>query len=329
LQIKFEELAKAIANKLENSYLITGDEIWQQQQCIKLISDAAKKNKFQINKTLHLDKDDAWQQFSLKSNNTSLFSNKNLYKINLTKNKISKQALKILEQYWSSNDNDTIIIIICPKLSASEKKLSWVQKFDKNAVVLQIWPLFPNQISAWINSRLKHYNFCADNQTINTLANYTQNNLLAADQALFKLSLTTDKKNITEDDLINILFKQNKFSCFDLLDPLVQGNTDKLLEIIKVLQTDPQQINIITYIILQEIEEAIANDFQRKSYLGRSKINRLETLKKKYTQQTLATIVYKIRDIEKTIKGAKSGDPWQLLTTLCINMATQNKDLLN
>jgi len=92
---------------------------------------------------------------------------------------------------------------------------------------------------------------------------------------------------------------------------------------------DPQQINLITYIISQEIEEAMADNFQKKTYLGRNKINRLETLKNKYTPQNLATIIYKIRDIEKTIKGAKLDDPWHLLTNLCINIATQNKELLS
>ena len=329
LQIKFEELARSVVKNLEKSYLITGDEIWQQQQSVKLISDAAKERNFQINQTLHLDKDDAWQQFALKSNNTSLFSSKNLYKINLTKNKLSKQALKILEQFWSNNDENLIIIITCSKLTANEKKLSWVQKFDKNGITLHLWPLFSNQMVPWIIGRFKHYNFNADNQAVNFLANYTQNNLLAADQAIFKLSLSVNKKNITKDDLVNILFNQNKFSCFDLMDPLVHGKTDKLIEIITILQMDPQQINLITYIISQEIEEAMADNFQKKTYLGRNKINRLETLKNKYTPQNLATIIYKIRDIEKTIKGAKLDDPWHLLTNLCINIATQNKELLS
>jgi DNA polymerase-3 subunit delta len=329
VQLKFEQLTDSLKSGLKSFYLVSGDEPWQKQNAIERIIDAASKSGFTSTKNIYIENDSNWQELANNTNNISLFSNKQIFKVSLSKNKITNTGTKVLEELWKNNNGDNIIIFSLGKLAANEKKLAWIKKFDQHGIILTIWPIYANQMTAWIKNRAKIYNLNIGMDSAQLIANYTQNNLSAADQALLKITMCKEDDNINSDNIKEILFQQAKYICFDLLDPLAYGNKDEIINIINHLEHDPSQINILLYIIVQELEEALENKFHDKIYLGKPKIRRLDLYSRKISKANLLNLIAEARTIEKAIKGSHPSDPWQLLTNLCLNIVTQNYKTLD
>lgn len=323
MQIKFEQLSQQLNKNLDKFYLLSGDEPWQIQNANEQICKAAKKQNFSISKVIYIENDSSWQNLASNVNNNSLFSEKQLFRVSLLKNKITKVGLEVLESLWKSK-TESMLIFTCGKLAANEKKLSWIKKFDNNGTILTIWPIFPNQMQAWITNRARHLGINLDYEAAQLIASYTQNNLAAADQSLLKVKLCNESNDIDATTIKSLLFNQAKYVCFDILDPLAFGRLNELINILDNLSHDETQINILLFIILQELEEALNNDFRNKVYLGKLKIKRLEQYTRKFNPSMIMSFLASARTIEKAIKGSHTSNPWELLTEFCLNLATNN-----
>lgn len=323
MQIKFEQLSQQLNKNLERFYLLSGDEQWQIQNANEQICDTAKKQGFSISKAIYIENDSSWQTLASNVNNNSLFSEKQLFRVSLLKNKITKVGLEVLESLWQSK-TESMVIFTCGKLAANEKKLAWIKKFDSYGTILTVWPIFPNQMQGWITNRARYLGINLDYESAQLIASYTQNNLAAADQALLKVKLCNESNEINTSSIKALLFNQAKYVCFDILDPLAFGRLNEVINILENLSHDETQINILLFIILQELEEALNNDFRDKIYLGKLKIKRLEQYTRKFSSSTIMSFLASARTIEKAIKGSHPSDPWELLIEFCLNIATNN-----
>ncbi|MEE3003154.1 MAG: DNA polymerase III subunit delta [Pseudomonadota bacterium] len=321
MQLKFEQLTNSISKELNNHYLISGDEPWQKEEAEKIICDNAKLKGFHINKTYHIDSDKAWQEFATNTNTIGLFTNKQLYKITLKKNKITNKGLKIISNFWHNSNKDIIIVITSPKLSAAEKKLAWLKKFSDIGVVITVWPIQANQMVAWTKSRLNNHKLKANSDVIHQLISLTQNNLHALEQTIIKIKLSSDVEVISSEYLSKIIFQQSKFSIFDILDPIAFGDSKLVITILESLQHDPAQINTVLFMILNDLVECLDDNYREKNYYNKKKLVRLDKYRNKFTSKEIIKTISQAREIEKAIKGATNNEPWHLLSKLCLKLA--------
>lgn len=326
MQLKIEELAKSLTQNPQSVYLISGDEIYQSQQAVMQIIQHAKKDGYHINRTVNIENDDSWLKLANNNNNMSFFSQKELHKVAISKNKVSKLGQDVISNFLKDNNTD-ILIITCKKLTAAEKKLAWIKKVTQQAIIITIWPLYPNQMPLWIKNQLKKINLTATTDAIELIANHTQNNLIAADQTITKLGLVFTKKNINAQDVIDSIFQQSNYSCYDLLDALLLTNDSRILVILSILKQEPQQINILLYLIIQELTDALTNKNITQSFFNKNKINRMKKINSIFSKQQIFQLISYTREIEKSIKGCSNHEPWQLLTKLCLKI-NGNKNIL-
>lgn len=324
VQIKFEQISEHLKKNFIKFYLVTGDEEWQKQNAVCQICNTAKEYNYSLEKTIHIENDNTWTELATSSTNNSFFSEKKLFRINLLKNKISSHGQKVLEQISTNKNNDNVIVLTAKKLNASEKKLAWIKKFDKYGAIITIWPIYPNQMENWVRNRAKHVGLNLTPDALLLLVSYTQNNLAAADQALLKIKLCQDKSTLSSDDVKSIIFQQAQYNCYDILDPLAFSKADEVLKIINILKNDESQINLLLFIILQELEESQDTSFHNKTYLGRQKIKRLEMYNRKFIKSEIIKLIASARTIEKAIKGNHLSNPWHLFTNFCLNIIKKN-----
>ena len=324
MQIKFEQISENLKKNFMKFYLITGDEEWQKQNAVCQICNTAKADNYSLEKTIHIENDNTWTELAACSVNNSFFSEKKLFRVNLLKNKISSHGQKVLEQILTNTKNENIIIITAKKLSAGEKKLAWIKKFDKYGTIITVWPIYPNQMTNWVRNRARQISINLDQDALLLLVSYTQNNLAAADQALLKIKLCQDKSTLTSDDVKSVIFEQAQYNCYDILDPLAFGKADEVIKIISILKHDESQINLLLFITIQDLEESLDTSFHTKTYLGRQKIKRLELYDRKFSKSDMIRLIASARNIEKAIKGNHIANPWHLFTNFCLNIIKKN-----
>lgn len=107
-------------------------------------------------------------------------------------------------------------------------------------------PLYDEELSRWISSRLKLYSKIIDADGLLALKENLGNNLNLIELTLEKLvDYTKDKKSISKEDVIELVGKSNTDTAFDLVDAIGQKNTPKALQILKGLldaEKDPSEI---------------------------------------------------------------------------------------
>ena len=216
MQIKLEDLSASLRKPLLPIYLIGGDDPWLTQDAINTIYNAAKKQQFHPQATQHIEKDTQWSELAQSGQNGSLFDDKKLYRLSLKKNAISKTGRTVLSQF--AEQTDTILLIQCQKFSAADKKAAWFKKINTFAGIIDIWPLFPSQIPAWIKQRAQHHGLSLSLEATSTLSSYCQNNLAAADQALYKLRLIDCNNQHTPESITQALTNQSQYSVFVCFD---------------------------------------------------------------------------------------------------------------
>lgn len=315
MEINTEQLASTLEQKFYNAYLLTGDDIWHQQDCLSKIK--AKAQHYEIAPIIQIENDKSWQNFTIQNNNLSLFDNKKLYQIKLSK--MSAKGKTIILEYIKAQSPDTCLILIMPKLSAAEKKAVWYKKFNEQNLTVTIWPLFTNKIPAWVNSQLKKFKLTADSETVEALISYHHNNLPALAQTIDKIALLHTNKSLTLQDIKPMLYGQDKFTPYDLVENIASGNLTKVLNIIDNFKQEVLQINIVLYVITTEVEEAL---FPKKNaYLSNIKKTRLQKLQRQLANKDQHKIISKLRDTEKAIKGLSIKDPWHEITQVSLMIA--------
>jgi len=323
VQLQFESLQGTAEKNLRNTYLLSGDEIWQEQQAIDILRQTAKKQGFEHTQRYDIDHDDTWRLFAQNTTNQSLFSEKSLHILRFTKNRLTKAGEKVLAQYWQNANPDHMMMVICGKMKPAEKKRAWVQQFEKHGDVLYTWPLFPNQLPNWLEQRLRHYQLSAGKAARQFILQHTQNNLLATEQILLACSLTHAGGTLDEATLKQALHPHNHFTCYDLLDPLAAGNTQKLMTVIQTLQHDASHIPLLTFLLTQELQELISSS--KPTYMNKAKTQRFTQWKQQLQRQDIPAIIKQLRTCEKACKGYGVMEPWQPFTRLCIAIATRER----
>ena len=315
LEINTEQLETTLEQKFYNAYLLTGDDLWHQQDCISKIK--AKAAGYEIAPIIQIENDKSWQNFTIQNNNLSLFDSKKLYQIKLSK--LSAKGKVIVLDYIAAQSPNTCIILIMPKLSAAEKKAVWYKKFNEQNLTVTIWPLFANKIPTWVNAQLKKLGLTAGSETVEALISYHHNNLPALAQTIDKIALLHTNKKLTLQDIKPMLYGQDKFTPYDLLEHIASGNLTKVLGIIDNFKQELLQINIVLYVLTTEIEEAL---FPKKNaYLSNMKKTRLQKLQRKLANKDQHKIITTLRDTEKAIKGLANKDPWHDLTQVALMIA--------
>jgi DNA polymerase-3 subunit delta len=320
MQLSFESLQATAEKNLRHTYLLSGEEIWQEQQAIDILRQIARKQGFEHTQRYDIDHDDTWRLFAQQTTNQSLFSEKTLHILRFTKNRLSKAGEKVLAQYWQCASPDHVIIVICGKMKPAEKKRAWVQQFEKQGDVLYTWPLFPNQLPNWLEQRLQYYRLSANQAAKQFILQHTQNNLLAAEQILLACSLSHAGGMLDEETLKQALHPHNQFTCYDLLDPLAAGNTQKLMTVIHTLQHDASHIPLLAFLLTQELQELISSG--KPTYMNKAKTQRFTQWKQRLRRQDIPAIIKQLRTCEKACKGYGVLEPWQPFTRLCIAIAT-------
>lgn len=315
MEINAEQLESSLEKKLHNLYLLAGDELWLRQDCIDKIK--AKAKGFEVSPIIQIENDKSWQNFTTQNNNLSLFDNNKLYQIRLQK--LTQKGKTILLDYLEARSASTILILIMPKLSAADKKAVWYKKVIENNVAVTIWPLFTNKIPAWASSQLQKFQLTASAEAIEALISHHHNNLPALAQTIDKIGLLHTDKKLSLDDIKPMLYGQNKFTPYDLVESIASGNLNKTLSIIDNFKQELTQINIVLYVLSSEVEEALFP--YKNAYLSNMKKIRLQKLQRKLSGKDHYSIIKILREIEKSIKGLTPLDPWHGLTQVSLMIA--------
>ena len=260
----------------------------------------------------------------------SLFNNNSLYKIKVSRGRISEDVKELINKSIT-NKLDDFYIINAEINSKDFKKSSWYRSLQKISLTIEANEPSSAEIIKSINSRAKFHGLDFTDDAINLIGELSEGNLLAAENELIKLSLIHQGIIIGSPEVSGLLSNSSKYDGFKLIEFTLKGKISETHKAITHLEEegiDPLMINGLYALIFRAISNIkISNEGQySKSNFIKLRIfgpsqNLVINCVKNLSSKQIEASLNKIRDIDLICKGLLIGSPWLELNRFVIGLS--------
>lgn len=291
MQLHLKQLPQHLKGALLPVYLISGETPLLMQEARDAIREAARLCGYASHIRLDVEPGFDWGPFTRAARNFSLFDDKTFIELHNPETKFDANGVKILLDYLKSPPLDKILLIKTTKLSSAQQKSAWHQAVMAQGAVLPIWPVKATELPQWIQGRLHAENLKADAAAVRLLAEYTEGNLLATQQAITKLRLLYPQQRIGVKEMGEAVSDSAQFNVFELSQRIVQRDACGALRVLYHLHAQGVEAALVLWLLSRE---------------SRTKLN---------TQKKALDACH---EADKMIKGVSQGDPWHALARIIL-----------
>ena len=257
MQLKNQELASHLRSNLFSSYLFHGGEPLLIEDSLSLLRKASQQQGYDERLVFTMETGFDWSKFSTEFDSLSLFSQKKMIELRLPTGKPGLKGAEIITDIVNQKLDDTILVVICPKLEAGVKNSKWVKLFNRVAVSVEHYTIAANQLLGWINQRSRQYQLRIDADASRLLAYYLEGNLLAIDQELKKFSLFDRQQTISIEDIKKGVEDSARFNLYNFVDTALAGQFKRALRMLSSLKTEGTEPVLINWALSRETRQLV------------------------------------------------------------------------
>ena len=218
--MKYIDLKKNLKEKLENAYLISGDDRYLCFDALKKIQDAAGVQ-FKDMNFIILDADEKKLTLQEIVDSANVYPFCDQYRVIVVKNfspTKSKDESKILQDYLSNPLPTTILIFLCFENSDFYKNM-------KNLTTIDCSKIDSKVISSYIINILAKNNIGASNDAINDLIVFCNNDMARITNELEKLvAYSMDTKVLTAEVVKEFVNVSKDYQTYELAEYIAKGD---------------------------------------------------------------------------------------------------------
>ena len=327
MRIYPEQVVKQIKQKLPSCCLIFGDEALLSIEAFEQIQEQAKQQgfleRFSYSLDGSFDKDQIFSQF----NTLSLFSEKQIIDLSLTKT--TKENTDFIKEITPLLNSDILLILRGPKLNSQQLKSVWFNQLEQQGLFVSTNALLPQRFPQWLFQRLKVVGLSADNEVIDFLALHFEGNLLAAKQEIEKLAILYAKQHLHLTQVEQSITTHNHFSLFQWVDSLLAGDKARNARIIKQLQAEGTELLLLSTTLTSEIQKLLSYSYQltttslasvfaqQKPKLWPAKQTLLTHALHRLKPAQLEKMLIECAQLEISIKVENNSNTWLQLDAIC------------
>ena len=320
-------------NTLAPLYLVSGDEPLQVLECVDLIHQHARQQGFADRVVFTVESGFDWDTLLAETASASLFSPKRLVELRMGAGSPGKEGGAVLAEYASKPPADTILIISAGKIDKQAQQSKWFSALDRAGVVIQVWPLTPEELPEWIRQRLAGRGRSIDPQALVLLSDQVEGNLLAAIQEIDKLCLITDNERISVDDVNHSVSDNARYEVFALLEAAMAGDAKRCARMLAGLRGEGLNPIEIHRPLLWEFRRvcSMAGAAASGSSLDRlfseyrvwndQRKQAIRLILRRCKLQQLHVLLRQALRLERMIKSADQIMAWQALLDLLLTIA--------
>jgi DNA polymerase-3 subunit delta len=327
MAVKTDQLPQLLETSLAPVYLVAGSEPLLVQECRDLIIRKAQQQGFVERTVYEVGKGFDWDIIAEESAELSLFSSRKIADVRLPTGRPGRDGSKALIELVEAGDEDILVILSCGKWDTSMRKAKWASVLANSGVLVEIWPVKPNQLPQWIRGRMVAAGLNPEPEAVSLLAELVEGNLLAAQQEIDKLVLLDQGAAISAADVTRAVANSARFDAFRLVECALLGQLGACLRVASGLQRTGVAIQAVSGALYREltlaetVNHAIQAGKQESAVFGslriwparqapiRQALRRLSGFNFGESFRVLALI-------DRQSKGRAAGNPWQTLDRL-------------
>jgi len=327
MAVKPEQLPALLQRSLAPVYLIAGTEHLLVQECRDQVIRAAQGQGF-VERSVHeVGRNFDWDQLAQDSAAPSLFSSRRILDIRLPTGKPGTDGSKALVDLVASADPDVLLLVSSGDWGTAMRKLKWASELARAGVLVEVWPVKPQQLPAWIRQRMKQAGLDPEPAAVALLAELVEGNLLAAQQEIDKLLLLDHAARVTVDDVSRAVANSARFDSFRLVESALLGRPEECLRVAAGLQRTGVPIQVVTGAMYRELmiadsaRSAIGSGESEAAVFGRLRVwparqGAMRGALGRLSAFHFGEIFRALGLIDRQSKGRAAGDAWQSLDRL-------------
>lgn len=262
MRIYPEQLLQHLKQQIPSCCLIFGDEALLCLEALEQIQQVAKSQGYLEKISFSLDGKFASDAIFNELNSLSLFSEKKILELNLTKT--TKENTAFIREITTLLNPDILLILQGPKLNTQQMNSVWFKNLEQQGIYISTNQPPAHRFPQWVFQRLKTLELHADKEIIDYLCLHFEGNLLAAKQEFEKLALLYPKQRLTLQQVEQSITTHNHFSLFQWIDTLLSGDRTRSLRILKQLKAEGTELLLLSATLSNEIQKLL-----KLSYLSK------------------------------------------------------------
>jgi DNA polymerase-3 subunit delta len=309
-------------------YLICGDEPLQREEAADAVRAAARAQGYVDRESFTAERGFEWNTLLTAGASLSLFASKRILELRLPSGRPGTQGADALKAYAASPAPDTLLLVVCD--DRPERNAGWVDALERAGAFLQVWPVEPRQVPAWVMQRLKSRGLLPTADAVALIAGRVEGNLLAAAQEVDKLALLYPPGNLDAEAVAEAVADSARYDAFKLVDAALAGDMPRSVRVLEGLQAEGEEPVMVLGAVLRQLKElaalaieieagqapqrVLAGIWERRRPLVQGALRRRKS-------RGWQRLLKRALRADFVLKGQASGRAWDELLHLCTQMA--------
>ena len=312
-------------SKMTGAWLLHGDEPLLAQSLLDQCRQFWREHDIERHR-VDLTSASDWREALAHLDNLSLFSNTMALEIHGS-HKPDTAGLQALERFIQ-HSGDNILVINMPKQDQAGQKTKFFQLLDANGLVVSLAIQNDRERQTFLDTQAKNFNVQLSPEAWTALLDQTENNLLAAQQVLIRLSFLTEPSTVINvEQLMPAMSDQSRYNLFDLSDAALQGNIERTVRILNYLLESGEAESLILWtisremrLLIQLLEPSNQGNFQALGIWSNRQSLYQKALKQVKKEQTKNWLPLLLR-CDQAIKGIGQENTQDLLLQASLALA--------
>jgi DNA polymerase-3 subunit delta len=329
VKISARQLTSQLSRGLASTYLVSGDEPLLVAEAAEQIRAAARRAGFDQRDLFVAERGFKWDELEASTDNLSLFAERRVVELRLPSPRPGDAGSKTLQHFAASPDPDRLVLVVTGKLDSAATRSSWVKAIESDGVVVQVWPIERAELPEWIGRRAQAAGLRLTRDAVELLADRVEGNLLAADQEIKKLALLGIDGAVDEQRVLAAVANSARFDVFELVDAWLAGDAARTFNVLGGLRAEGAEPVLLSWALSRELgllgrlAAAVDRGQRLDSAFNEHKVwqRRQPVLRRaleRYPLTELRRLLRQAVAVDRVIKGAMPGNPWQAVTQLLL-----------
>jgi DNA polymerase-3 subunit delta len=332
VRLRAEQVDSHLSKNFAPVYLVHGDEALLVLEAADAVRAAARKRGHSEREVLFVERGFDWGAFAQSAASQSLFGDRKIVELRLASGKPGAAAAQAIEAYCGKLNPDMALLITMPRPEGPGWwKSGWYAAVDAAGVIIEAQPVSRAQLPQWIAQRLARQRQRASAETLELMADRVEGNLLAAGQEILKLALLSPEGELSAEEVGAAVSSVARYDFETLAEALYAGNIAHYARALDGLRGEGESAAGIAWRLGEELAALLRIKLQMgggkpveklfaDNRVWRGAQPRYEKALRRIGEVRLQAAVLHVARIERASKGAGSGEPWDELLMLGLEL---------
>lgn len=332
MKLRAEQLEGHLAQTLAPVYLVSGDEPLLEAEAVERIRGAARERGYTEREVLTVEPGFEWGRLAAAVGDRSLFGERKVLELRIPTGKPGEAGARELVALAERPPEDAVVVVRTPRLDAAAQRGRWYKALEGAGVVLTLWPVERARLPEWIAARMRARGLEPTPEVSAFLADRVEGNLLAAAQEVEKLLMLYGPGRPDLESVTRAVSDSARFSIFDLVDAALEGSAARVTRVLAGVRAEGTEPVLVLWALAREVRTLarIAQSVEAGATPARALADErvwdrrkplVSRALRRYPAAGWRRLLRRCARIDRVIKGAETGGPWQELLQLGLAVA--------